>query len=290
VVEPRPDLVRSGESSDAEFCAEAVRKHDYDRWLTALFVPVERRAAVLALFAFNLELARTREQVSEPMLGEIRLQWWRETIEGAYAGKPRQHPIAKELAVAVVRHRLSRAHFDRLIDARAQDLYETPPKDLAALEIYAEATSAELASLALEVLGVDDAPSIAAAHAAAVAWALVGIARAVPFHAAFRRVHLPQDALTAEGASTEDVIYGRKPEAIRRVIALVANQAARHLEAARGHRVARAALPALLPAALADIYLAQLRRAGFDPRHPRLQVSASRKHFRLLGKALLHLF
>jgi NADH dehydrogenase [ubiquinone] 1 alpha subcomplex assembly factor 6 len=255
---------------DASFCAEQVRRFDRDRWLTTLFAPLEARRGIFALLAFNLELARTREQVSEPMLGEIRLQWWRETIAGVFAGTPRQHPIAQELAAVVTRYGLDRDPFERLIDARTQDLYEVPPADLAALEAYADATSASLAPPCLALLGVSDAESVSAARSAAIAWALVGLVRAVPFHASLRRVHLPADLLAAEGATVEDLIYGRKPAAIHRVLATIAGRAAAHLRQARQKRVVREALPVLLPAALADLYLRRLRRGGYDPRHPSL--------------------
>ena len=66
-----------------------VRRHDRDRYQTALFAPADRREALFALYAFNYEIARVRETVTQPMLGQIRLQWWREVVEAAYAGAPR---------------------------------------------------------------------------------------------------------------------------------------------------------------------------------------------------------
>lgn len=277
-------------SADAAFCADQARRFDHDRWLAALFAPAAARRGMLSLLAFNQEVARTREQVSEAMLGEIRLQWWRETIAGVFDGRPRQQPVAQELALAVARHDLARAPFERLIDARAQDLYEAPPADLAALEAYADATSASLALLCLSVLGVHDAESTAAARSVAMGWALVGLLRGLPFHAGLRRVHLPADLLAAEAATAEDVIHGRKSAAVHRVVGAVAARAAEHLRQARRRRVAREALPALLPASLADLYLRRLRRAGYDPTRPDLQVSGPLKQWRLFSRALLRRF
>ena len=70
----------------AQHCDALVRSADKDRWLTALFVPEERRPLIHALYAFNAELARIRDQVSQPMLGEIRLQWWEDAVNGIYGG------------------------------------------------------------------------------------------------------------------------------------------------------------------------------------------------------------
>jgi len=74
-----------------------VRRHDPDRFLTALFAPADRRVTLLALYAFNHELARAREVTSEPVLALIRLQWWREVVEGAR----RPHEVATPLGAAL---------------------------------------------------------------------------------------------------------------------------------------------------------------------------------------------
>src|SRR5207302_7126999 len=99
--------------------AALVRRHDRDRYQTALFAPAERREALFALYAFNYEIARVREIVTQPMLGQIRLQWWREVLDAAYAGTtPRRHPVVLPLSEAIRDCDLARQAFDRLIDTR----------------------------------------------------------------------------------------------------------------------------------------------------------------------------
>src|SRR5580704_15885570 len=94
-----------------------VRNHDRDRFQTALFAPAGSREALFALYAFNYEIARVRESVREAMLGQIRLQWWREAIAAAYAGAPpRRHEVVEPLTAALRAPGLSREHFERLID------------------------------------------------------------------------------------------------------------------------------------------------------------------------------
>jgi phytoene synthase len=136
------------------YCAEQVRRQDHDRYVTVLFAPADRREDLLALYAFNLEIAKTAEVVSEDLLGRMRLQWWRECLDEVYAGRPRRHAVVEPLAAAVRRHVLDRPCFERLIDAREDDLSAEPPADLAALESYAEGTSASLVHLGLQILGV----------------------------------------------------------------------------------------------------------------------------------------
>lgn len=249
--------------------ARLVRRHDRDRFLTTLFAPPERRQELLALYAFNHEVAKTREVVSEATLGEIRLQWWRDGIDAIYAGSAaRHHEVLEPLAAAIRARNLSRAHFERLIDARRQDLADAPPAALTALEAYAEASSATLVWLALEALGERGEAAMAAGRATGIAYALVGLLRAVPFHARAKRIYLPQDLVAKSGLRVDrDLFELRSSTALRDVVKQVAAVAAGHLAAARAFRAALppAALPALLPAVFAAADLKRLGRAGYDP-------------------------
>jgi phytoene synthase len=174
--------------------AALVRRHDRDRYQTVLFAPADRREALFALYAFNYEIARVRETVSQPMLGQIRLQWWREIVAAAFAGAPpRQHEIAEPLTAFIGGLALTRAHFDRMIDTRERDLADAPPATLAALEDYAEGSSATLLYLALEVLGVAEPAAHAAASEVGTLYALAGLLRAMPFHAGAGRCYIPAD-------------------------------------------------------------------------------------------------
>jgi phytoene synthase len=254
------------------YCGAEMRRHDPDRFLCALFAPAPAREDLLALGAFNLELARVREQVSEPMLGRIRLQWWREAVGELYAGTPRRHAVAEALGAAVRRRRLDRALIERMIDGREADLDPDPPRDLAALESYAEATAGSLAALSLAALGVEGGAAARAARQVALAWALTGLLRACRFHAARKRQYLPREAMERHGASAEDLFALRPGPALSAAAREVAAAARGHLAAARALKkdVPRAALPVLLPAALAERYLEALERAGFDPLAPGL--------------------
>lgn len=246
---------------------EAVRRHDRERYLTALFVPADHREDLLALYAFNLEVAKTREVVREPMLGQIRLQWWRDALEEIYGGKaPRRHEVVQPLADAIRRRNLPRAPFERLLLARERDLDEAPVATLAALEAYADSTAGELVALALAVLGVDDPATHLRARSVGRGYALTGLLRAVAFHARQGRCLLPVDVLAASGTDRDAVLAMQRSPALASAVAGIAAVAAAALVPAR---VAAVAWPALAPAVLARRHLRRLKRAGdnvFDPR------------------------
>ena len=240
------------------------RERDPERFLAALFAPPGPREALFALLAFNWEVAKTREMVSEPILGHMRLQWWRDTIAGIYDGAAvRRHEVAEPLAAAVRAHALGRAPLDGIVDAREADLEDRPFPDMAALESYAAATSGGLARSMLEALGAPEASN--AGTEVATAWGLVGLLRALPFHARARRLMLPADLVAETGLATRDLFELRSSPALAAAVRRVAERGRALLEQARRRPVPRAALPVLLIAPLADRHLGALERAGWDP-------------------------
>lgn len=274
------------------YCGQEARKHDNDRYLACLFAPAERRESLFALLAFNQEIARTRELVTEPMLGQIRLQWWRENIDAVFDRSSRaaaaRHAVLDPLAEAVDRHGLSRAHFDRLIDAREADLADEPPASLSCLVNYAEVTAVPLVMLALEALGAGDEPAVAAGRHVGIAWALTGLLRAVPFHARQKRLYLPAALMAEHGAATGRLFEMKPGPELRPVVQAVASEAHRHLTAARAlrRRLPKAALPALLPAVLAETYLGAIAKADHDVFAPPVQMPHPLRHLRLGWAAL----
>jgi NADH dehydrogenase [ubiquinone] 1 alpha subcomplex assembly factor 6 len=259
---------RSGGGGSLSPIAALVRRHDRDRFQTALFAPAAAREALFALYAFNYEIARVRESVREAPLGQIRLQWWREAIDAAFSDRAqRRHDIVEAITVAIRERGLSRDPFDRLIDARERDLDDAPPATMAALGDYAEGSSAQLVLLALETLGAATPEARNAAHHVGIAYALAGLLRAMPLHAGAGRSLIPEDVAAAVGLDPRDYTAFRGTPPLRQAVATIAAAARSHLAAARGLRgkVPAAALPALLPARIADHALRRLERAGFDP-------------------------
>jgi len=283
------------ERQDSEHCTEQVRRGDKDRWLTALFAREgPARNALMALYAWNLELARIPDTVSEPLLGQMRLQWWRETVEGILADAPRRQPIARALHRAVRLGGLERSALDGILTARERDVAAEPPADLAALEVYAAATGGALAVLAGRCLTAGEASveADAALCSAGTAYALAGLMRAIPWHAERRRVFLPLAELRAAGVLVDNLVHHSNPPGLYDVIRQVAERAAGHLAESRrqidlvapGHR--RLIRPALLIGALAAQDLRRLRTAGFDPENARAHAPVLLRQIVLLRAAM----
>jgi phytoene synthase len=245
------------------------RSGDPDRALAALFAPTEGRADLLALYALNVELARVAEQVSEPELGAIRLQWWRDALERARKGELTGHPVVDALGKAQRRHALSADRLGQLIDARGLDIAANIMPDWEALDTYLRNTAGALFALGAECFGALDTSLELAAAQAGVAYGLTGLMRALPVHAASGRVYLPADALRRHGTSLEAVLAGQSEPGLLVLLAELRDQAKAALDGARLHLVKldRPAQAAFLPLSLVDPYLAALDKSGRDPLH-----------------------
>ena len=115
-----------GGKEAASFCADLVRNHDFVRYASTLFVQAEERRALLALFAFNAEISRIRDQVTQPLPGEIRMQWWTDLLAGSAYGGIEGNPVASELLLAIRKFGLPTEPMSRLIEEHQFDLYNDP--------------------------------------------------------------------------------------------------------------------------------------------------------------------
>jgi phytoene synthase len=200
---------------------EHIKRADPDRFFCSLFAPADQRASLWLLYAFNHELARAREVGREPMLALIRLQWWREVVEGS----PKHHEIATPLRAALAAGVFAPADLLALIAAREVEAEPEIP-DFAAFMDYARGTAGRLARIAGRVLGEDSA----AAEDFGTAYGISGILRAAPFLARQGRSLLPADG-TAPAviiAAARGLLQARLPR-IARAAALPAAFAQRDL-------------------------------------------------------------
>ncbi len=218
-----------------------VRRNDPDRFLACLFAPPERRNTLFLLSAFNHEIARAREVTSQPMLALIRLQWWRETVQGVR----RNHDVAGPLGDAVAQRALDQDDLLAMIAARETEADDAMP-DLASWHRYLADSAGGWAVAAGRVLGANGeqidrlrklgtAYGVATQLANVVAWARRD------------RCMLPDDVLTAHGLSREQVI--QDPHRARLARPELAKMGLALCDAGRGsfpRTIIAAALPSVL--------------------------------------------
>jgi phytoene synthase len=249
-------------------CADMLRKEDPDRYFAALFAPEEKRGHLHALYAFSLELARIREIISEPMTGEIRMQWWRDALSGEARGAVSGHPVAAALLDTVQIFNLPAKALLDLIEGRSFDLYDDPMPTRGDLEGYCGETSSSLIRLASLVLadGNDPAGADAAGHAG-VAFAITGLLRALPWHAARGQLYLPADLLQKHGVTREEIVSGQVTQglcdALADLRALARDHYAKALASAS--QMDERARASLMPLAVVPLYLKRMEKGSYEP-------------------------
>ena len=153
-----------------------VRRVDPDRWLASRFVAdAEARADLVALYAFNYELSRAPGVASQPLIGEMRLAWWREALDEIFEGRPvRRHPVVLALAEAIRRRGVGRAGLEALVDGRLRELEPWPLGEEDEVHDYLDATAACLMTVAAGMLAPDAPVDL---RPAGRAWGLAGLHR-----------------------------------------------------------------------------------------------------------------
>ena len=256
----------AADSDAAGFCAELVRGHDFTRYASTLFVPSAQRRALLAVYAFNVEISRVHLQVSQALPGEMRLQWWTDMLAGAGHGGIEGNPVAAELQLAIRNGRLPVEPLSRLIEEHQFDLYNDPMPTMAALEGYINGTSSALFSLAARIAGWHSEAIDHLAQHAGLAQGIAQIVAALPLDASRRQLFVPQQMLQQHGIGMEEVFTGKQTAKLRTAFDQLIGEAREHLSTAFAlmHTVPPDVRPVFLPLAQVHRDLERMSRPDGD--------------------------
>jgi len=258
--------------TSAGLCADLVRSHDFVRYASTLFMPATQRRALLALYAFNVEISRVRDHISQPLPGEMRLQWWTDMLAGTGHGGIEGNPVAAELLRVIRDYRLPVEPLSRLIDEHQFDLYNDPMPSMAALESYISDTSSALFLLGARVVSNPSETIDHLARHAGLAYGLMQVIATLPWDAARRQLFVPLQLLEQHGSSMEDVFSGKQTPKARAAIDQLIGEARGHLETAFEllANVPPEVRPVFLPLALLRRDLKRMSREDSDPFAPRI--------------------
>jgi phytoene synthase len=254
----------------AEYCAGLVRSHDFGRYASTLFLRPAQRRPLLAVYAFNVEISRVRELVSQPLPGEVRLQWWTDMLAGAGHGGVEGNPVAAELRLAMQSCRLPVERLSRLIEEHQFDLYNDPMPTMAALEGYLSDTTSALLSLGAGIAGWQSPEIEHLARHAGLAQGMAQVMASLPLDASRRQLFLPLQLLEGHGSGIEEVFAGKETPKLRAVLAQLIVEARGHLDKAIAllTSVPPEVRPVFLPLALVARDLERMSRTDANPFAP----------------------
>ena len=160
-------------------CAALVAKSDPEGFAAAMSAPLAARAVLLPLYAFNAEVARAPYVTQEFLIAEMRLQWWRDALDGIAKGAPTDGgDVVAALSDAL--DAPGAAVLDDVIEARRRDIAKEPFATPEALMTHLDQGRGSLTWAAARALGATGAEAEACARALGRAWGLAGWLRAAP--------------------------------------------------------------------------------------------------------------
>jgi phytoene synthase len=264
-------------------CERLVREIDKDRFLATLFAPAKHRPALYALYAFDIEVARVPTLARQAIAGEIRLQWWREVLEGQRNDEASANPVAAALLATLDRYALAREPLINLVDARTFDLYDDPFATLAELEAYAGQTDAAVLTCAASILGNGHGDMPEVARPAATAVVVCHILRTFPARVSRGQLPIPLELLDRHRVQARDVLAGRSSKGLFAALADMRTWTRERFTAFANMMAAApaATVPAFLTVALVPLYLSRMERPDYDPFRMAIEVPQWRRQWAL---------
>lgn len=277
----------AAETDHYQHCLQFLRQSDFDRYLAVLYAPEDKRPALAALYAFNAEIARIRDVVHDALPGEVRLQWWRDLINGTEHGAVTGNPVAALLLQAIQEYQLPRSVFDAYCEARIFDLYNDAMPSRNDLEGYCGETACAILQMAAMILDADAAKSSAelSGHAG-VAQAVSGLLRLLPLHRRRGQVYVPQDMLQAVGVNAEQFIKGDDKQAMQRVVSVLSALAREHYAAFEKQPMPASLKAAYLPVRLVPVVLKRAENKAEQVAEQGIDLSQFRRQWIYLKSSL----
>ena len=262
-----------------EYCRQKAVASGSSFYYSFLFLPPERRRAIIALYAFCREVDDVVDELSDPGVAQTKLQWWRQENALAYDGRP-QHPVAQALVTVVRRFNLPQAHFQTVIDGMAMDLAQHRYLDFAALELYCHRVAGVVGLMSAEIFGYADPATRGYARDLGVAFQLTNIIRDVGEDARRGRIYLPQEDLTRFGVAPSSLTRAGYTNGFRALMAFEVERAQAWYERALGQLPAVDRKPqrtGLIMAAIYRTLLTEIARDGFLVLDRRTSLTPVRK-------------
>ncbi|MGO9544128.1 MAG: phytoene/squalene synthase family protein [Rhodomicrobium sp.] len=274
-------------SLENEAAANLVRQRDRERYWSALFAPEPKRAGLIALYAFNAELQHIAAAAHEPMVGQIRLQWWRDAIDLAAPGTKTGNPVADALAAAILEHNLPKNRLFDMADARVPEIFGDPPADIQAMISSLQAIDGAVFEIAAFILGDRSEAAKKAAGHAGLAYGLTHALRTVPLQASRRKLLLPPSYLESRGVNLAAVYRGKSSAAFGAALADLRGAANRALQKFRAAapELDPAAFAAFLPLVNVKPYLKAMAAPSFNPLQRTVTLNPLRRFWRIWGAA-----
>lgn len=263
-----------------QYCQEKAAASGSSFYYSFLFLPMPRRQAITALYAFCREVDDIADECADPHIAETKLNWWRVEISNMFAGRP-QHPVTHALQSAVVEYQLAEEHFQEIIEGMEMDLEQNRYADFKELQLYCYRVASVVGLLSASIFGYKDRKTLKYAHDLGIAFQLTNIIRDVGEDARRDRIYLPLDELARFGVSEHDIMRGHETPQVRDLLQFQIQRAQEYYARAFAELPAadrRAQRPGLMMAAIYRAVLDEISHDGCEKvLNQRLSLTPLRK-------------
>lgn len=260
-----------------------IKQYDYYRYLCTLLMPADKNIDMAMILAFNNELARIKYNISEPMAGHIRLQWWRDAIDEIYHTMPfaHAHPLVNRLYRVVMDNNIEKSLFDGLIDSYETDMEKQPPEDLIALKNYLADVYGGVFNLQLSINSSNVGQ---ASYHGGIVFGLADILHKIKYDLSNNIIMLPRSLLNDAGISEDDLKEGRNLTNVPNIIKILCDEAESHLKIYKS--LPKNAGYIFTPLAVAKGVIKIIRKNNYDI----FKINFETRRFYLQIKILLNRF
>ena len=262
-----------------QYCQDKCAASGSSFYYSFLFLPVERRRAIMALYAFCREVDDVVDECHDSALAATKLAWWRTEVDRVFDGSP-QHPVGLALRDAIGKFDLPREQLLEIIDGMEMDLQQSRYLDFKGLSLYCYRVASVVGLLAAEIFGIRDRQTHKYAHDLGMAFQLTNIIRDVGEDARRGRIYLPVDELKQFNVPAADILNARYSDNFRALMAYQAERAEKYYAQAFAQLPAvdrKSQRPGLIMAAIYRTLLDEIRRDDFQVLHQRISLPPLRK-------------
>jgi len=266
-----------------EYCQEKAIQSGSSFYYSFLYLPLEKRRAITALYAFCREVDDVVDECTDASVARTKLAWWRQEIKAIFNrgdGDKPSHPVAKALANAAPAFNLTAERLNAIVDGMEMDLNHNRYADFDTLRRYCYHVASVVGLCSAEIFGYRNPQTLNYAENLGLAFQLTNIIRDVGEDACRNRIYLPQDELVRFGVTEEDILHARESDNFRRLMEFQIERAENY------YAQAFAALPeedrktqrsGIIMAAIYRTLLTEIKRDGYHVMRQRISLTPLRK-------------
>ena len=209
-----------------QYCQDKAAASGSSFYYSFMFLPLEKRRAIVALYAFCREVDDVVDECTDEQVARTTLNWWRSQVAEIYGGKP-QHPVAIALVPIVKQFNMAQEHLLEIIDGMEMDLDQPRYADFKSLQLYCYRVASVVGLLSVEIFGYKNRQTLKYAHDLGIAFQLTNIIRDVGEDARRNRIYLPMDEMQQFGVTAADILNSRETESFQKLMAFQIERAQR---------------------------------------------------------------